>query len=675
MLATVDSETTGTDSFHGCRPFMFTACDGKYNYLWEGTVNQRTRHVTFSPQKLKDFKDFIYALDTIVFHNTVFDMRMIESCGIDIGPLWAKVEDTLIALHLICNGDVHGLKPCAFKYFGYPMDDEEDLRDSIISLREGLDNEFKAHQGHPCFPALKNQEWWKMDMWMDMPRCRKYAFGDVERTYLLWLMCKKGLVSDGTWNMYLFRKKLLKIVYDMQSHGINMYTEKARRMVNHIRLEKHRLQKAMQDAVGSSMEMDPAKPECLIHMLYNVLNLPIEDRTDTGKPSTAQDTLDKLAKKYPQVTEVHYLQAWRKANKREDAISSYLLWESDSRLHSSVNITGTHWTRQSSSAPNQQNFEKTLLYLFGPPPGKYWLYMDVVNIELRNWAYEVGSKQLIEAFESGQSVHMIIAQVLYPELLARLGEKEFKETATYTNCKSGTFARIYGGGVSKVNRTYGVDRACDIIDTKLPEIGLYFKQLAAKMKELEKKYLYPTIMTAQGYKLEVPILKPYSVPSARIQGGSSLIVQDMMIELVDSYIYKERNCALFQQVHDSLTIEIPIHDEMETTNAQLQFICEAVGKRHMPTCPMDPKVIHCSIDEEPKFHDYMFQPRIGVYESELYYHQGKWVCTADHPTLKYERFKTEDTTKQGAANKMLALLYQKASGVVEYSEDGEEIPF
>lgn len=675
MLAATDCETTGTDSFHGCRPFLFSACDGKNNYMWEGVVDQRTRNVKFDRKRLNDYRDFLYSTTTLIFQNTNFDMRMIEASGIDIAPLWPKIEDTLVASHLICSGDVHGLKPCAFKYVGYPMDDEEDLKQSIIDIRAQLPEELKAHQDHPHFPALKNQEWWAMDMWMDMPRCRKYAFGDAERTWLLWKVYRQGLIDDGTWDMYVFRRNMLKILYDMQSHGINIYTEKARRMVRHIQIEKKRIVDEMQRFIGNSMVMDPSKPDCLIHMLFKVAGLPVYKHTDTGKPSTDQDALDYLEEQHPEVKVVQLTRSWRKANKREDAITGYLLWEHEGRLHSTLNLTGTKWTRQSSAAPNQQNFEKTLSYLFGPPPGKYWLYMDVVNIELRIWAYEVGSKSLIEAFESGESVHMIIARVLYPELIERLGEKEFKNTSTYTNCKSGTFARLYGGGTNKVDNTYGVKGACAIIDKRLPEVGKYFKHLQKELRRHEKKYLYPTIFTRQGYKLEVPITKEYSVSSGRIQGSAGLVVQDMMQHLVVDPVYIQVGAVLITQVHDSLTLEISIHEGMETTNAYLVSLCEHVGRKHIPTCPMDPKVIMCSIDEEPKFHDYSFPHKLGVYESELYFQAGKWFCQADHPTLKYDRYITEGETKEEAVDNMYSLLHDKIASVVEVTLDENDVPF
>lgn len=68
------------------------------------------------------------------------------------------------------------------------------------------------------------------------------------------------------------------------------------------------------------------------------------------------------------------------------------------KIHSNIHISGTEVDSGSTSDPNQQNFDKTLGFLFGPEAGYINLYCDVVNIELRIWAYEVGAADLIAAF-------------------------------------------------------------------------------------------------------------------------------------------------------------------------------------------------------------------------------------------------------------------------------------
>lgn len=639
-LASIDTETTGTDTFHGCRPFLVVACDGKRNHLWEGEVNKQTREVYWAASSLTDLQVFIDNCKEIVFHNANFDRRMLESIGIKLPEL---VHDTMVASHVVCNGDVHDLKGLAIKYFGWFDDERKELEKAVQDMRNQLRSENPedicfAQTGHPHFPAQDGV--WQQDMWLFMELCKKYAFGDVERTYLLHKAFKTYLYDTNLYQQYDTRRRLLPVLYDMQTVGINFYTNKAKRVIAELERQCKQLIKLINTSAHSPYTIDPSKPNDLRLLLYTVLKLPVINSTDTGLASTDAATLKILGEEHEEIETIRYLTSWRKASKQLSDIKSYLSWCDDSgRIHSTIKPIGTKWTRNSSADPNQQSIDKKLAYLFGPPPGSYWWYADIVNIELRIWAYETNSQALIEAFESGKSVHMIIAEALYSSSIERLGEKAFKDTKQYTKCKGGTFARIYGGGRKKVDATYGVEGACDIIDERLPEVGLYFKQLDQQMQYNAEIFGYPCIFTMQGYRLNVPLSKPYSVPSARIQGTAGQVMQSMMAAIYKDSVYRATNssfgnfglpqCQMIRQVHDSITIEIPNHDYSIETNRYLANLMERVGCEVIPTCPMDWEVIECHQDVEPMFRDYTFIPRnINGYSIEMYMHNHQYFCEA-----------------------------------------------
>jgi DNA polymerase I-like protein with 3'-5' exonuclease and polymerase domains len=588
-----------------------------------------------------------------VFHNTNFDRRALESIGIKLPSQKVSLEDTLVASHVICSGDVHGLKELAVKYLNYFEDDKNDLRDSVVSTRDSLsrNNPTKiqyAKKGHPHFPASRDAVW-QQDMWLDMPLCKRYATGDVERTWLLYKVFHAELLRTQLMPQYRFRMKMLPILYRMQTVGIHIYTDKINRLIKELDLQIYQLEKNVSDECPYTISL--TSPDDLRLLLYTVLKLEPINYTDSGLTSTDEGTLNLLEEEHDELDTIRYLKGWRKANKVRTDITAYKKWsDNNSRLHSSLNLTGTHWTRQTSSDPNQQNFNKKLKFIFGPPEGYYWLYADVVNIELRIWAYDVGAVDLIAAFERGESVHMIIARALYPDLLQKLGEAAFKETKSYTKCKGGTFARIYGGGVNKVNKTYGVQGACDVIDAKLPEVGQYFAQLEATRAHNETVFDYPCIFTIQGYRLDVPINKPYTVSSGRIQGSAGMIVQDMMIHLDADPVYKTKQCEMIQQVHDSLTLEIPCHTNSKVTNTHLISVMERTGEKHIPTCPMDYEVIPYHGDQEPEFRDYTFIPKKHKdYDIEMYIedHKYKAVATYDKDDIitEYAATKQEAVTR------------------------------
>ncbi len=634
-ILAVDTETTGTDFWHGCRPFMVTACNGKKNYVFQGEVDGPTRNVHWDHDDIDRINNLIADHRQIVFHNTNFDMRALETINVDIKPIWKKFQDTLAASHLLCSSDIHGLKELAIKYLAYPDYDEQELQLAVVEARE-LNPTWKAKPGHPHFPATKTAKFWKMDMWMEPELCKKYAVHDVQRTWLLWKAFRTGLLQDRTWNMYEFRRDLLPILYRMQTTGIHLYTDKARELLRHLNKQRDQLCKLIQDESNAIYDINPAKSSSLRYLLFDLLNLTPVKYNKKG-PSTDAESLNKLLEDNDNTT-LKYLRAWRKVDKKRSSVISYIKWSHNDRVHSSLNLTGTHWTRQTSNDPNQQNFDKSMTTLWGPPEGFYWLYADIVNIELRIFAYEVNSKALIEAFEKNLSVHMIIAQALYPELIAELGEDEFKKTKVYTKCKGGTFARMYGGGIRKVETTYGVANACAIIDAKIPEVGAYFRKLNEDMKRNFDREGYPTIYTRQGYRLEVPIFQPHTVPSARIQGTAGLIVQDMMNTIANDPFCEIRNCEMVQQVHDSLTIEIPNHPEHDFTNKYIIRKMEETGRRHLPTCPMDYEVIVPKLEAQKlidytNIDDYYGKYRVMLYKKKVT-DQYNWFCQLTHKDTK-----------------------------------------
>jgi DNA polymerase I-like protein with 3'-5' exonuclease and polymerase domains len=456
---------------------------------------------------------------------------------------------------------------------------------------------------------------------------------------------------------------------------------KIEKYLAHLNYQLIELTDTIQDLSSFPSKFNPDNRGDLHHLLFSILALTPTKYTNTGLPSTdkeaLRDLLETSASEHTNATELlTALRTWNHVTTKRDFVRSYKDWSKDDRLHSNINITGTHWTRQSSTDPNQQNFDNSLDFLFGPPKGYYWLYLDLVNIELRIWAYEVGSKQLIEAFERGESVHMIIARAIRPHQIAKYAsEDEWKAADSkhkqYTKTKGGTFARLYGGGVKKANATYGIDNALEIITSKIPGIGAYFKYLDKQAKTLGEIFGYPRLYTIQGYPLDIPIQKPYTTPSARIQGSASIIVQDMMRLITQSPIYNygpqvhslplslytkrfsyhpiskhapdfhymhhpnpcssaNPYCHLIQQVHDMVKFEIPIHNNYETTNTLLLQELEAVGRLHIPTCPLDYKVIHYN-DDPIKFPMYSYLPETIANHNLTYHYDNCWECQIEGP--------------------------------------------
>lgn len=324
MILAIDTETTGTDFFHGCRPFMITMCDGKFNYLFIGQVNPYNREVTWNPQDISQAISLITSATKIVMHNAAFDIRALSTIGINPSLIFPKLEDTLIASHLLCSSDEHGLKELAIKYLQYWDDDEQYLQQQIVSLRLNSSYDI-AKEGHPHFPAVRNAIWWKQDMWLDMKSCAKYAMKDAERTWLLWKAFYIGILEDKAWDMYALRRKLIKVVYDMQSYGIHIYINKINNLIAHLEFQEKQIIGIMKQTSGYLGILDPNKPDCLSDMLHTYLKIPVTFTTDTGRPSMAEDAIKWYTEHHDHPT-LKYLKLWKEISTELRFLRSYKEW-------------------------------------------------------------------------------------------------------------------------------------------------------------------------------------------------------------------------------------------------------------------------------------------------------------------------------------------------------------
>lgn len=623
MILAVDTETTGTDVFHGCRPFLITACDGKQNHLFRGTVDPFTRNVHWSASEKLAYQALQDKADTVVMHNANFDIRMLDAIGIDMSDIRSKLHDTLVASHCICSGDSHGLKDLAIKYLGLYNDDEKDLEHAVN--RERARAKKKGWQiaqfGHPHFPAQKKQgtSFWKMDYWLSPEQCERYALLDVERTLRLWTVFKKSILGHNLWSQYLKRMELLEQAYNMQSRGKYFYVEESKALIAKYQIEREHHIQRIRTLAKIDYAFDSDKPAHIIDLLHKRCGIPVLYHTDKPDkngnlvPSTDKDAIKGYKKKYDHPLLNDLIEVKKKKKKCTDLAQTLLWLDKNGRTHSTLNITGTRATRQSSTAPNDQNFDRAMKHLFGPPPGFVWICTDMVAIELRIWAYACQNSELISFFEKGKSVHYVIFEMIMPELFHRymqikdlpeenLSPEDVAVTRAYGRVKNGTFSRIYGASNKKTNETYHGSKHnapdyCSIIDARFPQVGLLTKQIIARCSDVYRKQGVYGIHTMGGYRLDVDPNKAYAVTDYYIQGTAGWIMGLAMIDWSKHPVYKNNDCHMISQVHDSLDTEVPLTAELPSIIQSNIRCIEQAGEKLIPTCKVSWKLRYHPQDE------------------------------------------------------------------------------
>lgn len=692
-LIALDTETTGLDLWHGCKPFFVSTVDGEgVIRYWEWDVNPFTREPQPPALDLEEIRGLLQGnpvhpcpdcggtgtvdsggftpwgspialgpcpscdLPTLALHNAKFDVRALEVIGIRI-PSWGKVEDTLVASHVLASAESHKLKDLALQYLDIPDDDQKELREAVISARRiGKKLGFRiAAPSDPHFPAVKRspksaegEGFWPMDMWL--PRAvakaenypeshpwwnvvQRYAITDAERTLGLHLFFRDALEDQDLLAQYEERRKLLGVVYRMEHRGITTPRVKlAEAKAHYAEAAEDARTKAVRLADGKLDNLN--SPKQLQGVLFHHFKVKPIKETKTGYSTQAAD-LETMRDGLPSASKpAHFIRNLIASRKYAKALEYLDGYESSGIgyhpprkgprplrgslppwlfLHPNFNITGTDTTRFSSNNPNAQNISKkegfNLRQVFGPLPGREWYSLDYSNIELRIFAYTSGDKRLISAFESGDSVHLVICSELYPKewaacLAAGESFKKKYESTFYQWVKNGNFSLIYGAGETKADATYHLPGAYRRIRRRFPLIDSFMR---AKYEDAVR---LGYVTTLGGYRLQVPKDGPHKAVNYFVQGtaGWCMVLAMNRIENYLLALNRELNLDPYgpdayyvnMTIHDELDFDFPIHPRNREVIRTIKDLMEESGRSIGIATPVDVDLIRNNWAEEEK---------------------------------------------------------------------------
>jgi len=586
-LAAVDTETTGLHTFHGCYPFMVTACtiDGELR-CWEWDIDVKTRKPRIPVAEQRDLQDFLNSYD-LIFHNAPFDYRVLSTIKLRL-PDWSRVDDTIHTLHVLASGEALGLKTAAMMHCDIENDDEKALEDAVKKARlygkaQGWNI---AYEGHPMLPGDKATIF-KADYWIpraaaitqSLPKehpwwsvCRTYGLRDVERTMALWLVNRERILEEGLEQQYLMRQRQLEVTYAMRTEGVPVNRVALSRTKSGYEQRVAQIESTALHLVHNKIDNLGSNPQLQMAM-FNLLNCKKLKKTPSKKGwSTDKETLEAMITYHePNSREYHFirnLQRYKSITKAVQALDSFETFsvslggshnDAYFKLHPNFNITGTRTLRYSSDDPNQQNVSKkedfNLRSCFGPLPGRIWYSLDYNNIEMRLFAWESKDDSLINAFLSGRSVHLIIAEILHPQEFARHGDnfKKVFESTLYQWIKNGNFSLLYGAGERKADATYRVKGAYRRIRKMLPNIDDF---MSSKFNEA-KEFGY--ITTVGGYRLQVDTHEPHKAVNYFVQGSAGYAMILCLLRVFE-YLKDFPDHKLIMTVHDQIILDFPQRD-------------------------------------------------------------------------------------------------------------------
>lgn len=235
----LDTETTGLDFHHGCRPFLVVTCEQETQEVtvWEWDVDPFTRAVLAPQEDLDQIKSYIDQADRLVLHNSKFDFQALRELGVSVpfgsNEFWEKVEDTLPASHVLASNQPKDLTSLGVRWLNHDISPyEHDLgvavkkaRSIIQQARTRVKNALKkerepdpkdlelsrfkiAKKGEDGLPSNWGDDPWHADYWL--PRAMALYLWSKSKAGQRWNLLMEAMESSRKKNPNIFRLLLAR---------------------------------------------------------------------------------------------------------------------------------------------------------------------------------------------------------------------------------------------------------------------------------------------------------------------------------------------------------------------------------------------------------------------------------------------------------------------------------
>ena len=422
---------------------------------------------------------------------------------------------------------------------------------------------------------------------VDIARATRYAAEDAEVVSRLQERLRPKLDSEALTGLLRdVEIPLALLLGRIEEHGVLVNADHLKAMSKVAGAEVVKLEAEAHALVGHPFNVN--SPKQLEAILFDELKLPVVKKTKTGR-STDAEVLEELASQHALPHKILEVRSLTKL------IGTYLdalplMIDATGRVHSSFNQAVAATGRLSSADPNLQNIPirtplgREIRRAFVAPEGCYILSADYSQIELRVLAHLSGDPILVDAFKSGDDVHIRTAMEIFK--VAREGvSKEMRARAKTTN-----FAVIYGQGESSLAKKLGITR-----DEAADFIAKYFQTFATLRKYLDdvvaKARTGEGVRTLLGRRRFLPDLHSSNralrltaervAQNTPIQGTAADIIKLAMLRVDERLTAEKLATKMVSTVHDELVFEVP-EGEKEQVGPMVKETMEGVMKLDVP---------------------------------------------------------------------------------------------
>lgn len=392
-----------------------------------------------------------------VAHNAKFEIRNLEVPVTEggLGLNWKMRSDSMVEAYVVQEYPAIGLKDLVETMFGHRMTNIAELFPETTKV------------------ALRKLRFNELDL---TPEVVSYACEDA-----LWCVRVHERLFDRVKDSAIFQVEmgLIPIMAAMERAGLrydwDAMSAKALELEQFVARLDELIQLELSELVGEAVSVKLSSPQQLVEVLYEKLKLPVRVLTPKGAPSTSAVALEKLRHEYPVVQHILW---WKEARRLH---GTYLKrypknynYAPDGRTHPDISSTLVVSGRFAVSHPAYQQTPKNYRYELSdgttfscsfrsfivPEPGRYFLYFDYSQVELRVLAGVSKEPGLLRPFAAGTDVHTATASLM-------LGVPESQVTEEQRAIgKTMNFALLYGMSVKSLAQRLAVSktRAQDLYD-------------------------------------------------------------------------------------------------------------------------------------------------------------------------------------------------------------------
>ena len=489
-----------------------------------------------------------------------YDRHVLANHGIEVA---GYVHDTMLQSYVLEVHRPHGLASLAERHLG----------------RRGIDYEALCGKGVHQIPFAQ----------VPIDKAAHYACEDADQTLEVHLALWPQVQAEpGLARIYALEIATSEVLYRIERHGVLIDAAQLQRQSHELGRRILELERQAHELAGQPFNL--GSPKQIGEIFFDKLGLPVVKKTATGKPSTDEEVLEKLAEDYPLPARILEHRGLAKLKSTYTDKLPQLVDPVSGRVHThyaqAVAVTG----RLASNDPNLQNIPvrtpegRRIREAFIAPPGHVVVSCDYSQIELRIMAHLSDDAALLAAFHAGMDVHRATAA----EVFGVAPEQVSSEQRRYA--KVINFGLIYGMSSFGLARNLGIDNtaARNYIDRyfeRYPGVRRYMDDTrqAAKARGF--------VETVFGRRLYLPEINSPNGPrraaaeraaiNAPMQGTAADLIKMSMVAVQAAIDQQRRASRMIMQVHDELVLEVP-EAELAWARAEVPRLMAGVAQLKVP---------------------------------------------------------------------------------------------